>query len=650
MNIKIIIIKMQIKLFLRNNKFSYQNNLNNNNNKNNKNFIFNYKSEDNLKITENIRINILKTLNKEELKKLVLNLPKREQTKLNDFKEHLKKETQRKNEFEKAYILFYWMHENIEYDTIGFRTGKMEVTPEVVYSKGRGVCSGYSRLFKFLSDYIGIKVFCIDGYSKGFGYYEGKKFNDINHEWNVLEVNNNYFFIDATWGAGNVNNNYIYEKNLKEFYFLPSPQEFIFSHFPKEGNWQLLDIIYTLNDFTQWINFNFNFFNFFNLPNNWKDNIPVSNRYILKLSKKNNKCINLFTNVYFLENNIYYENKGCKVLIQYRKNYIYFILLFQFIGKYKFKIFGSYKDDENDPIYKYLTSYHFICNTNLDYINFFFEPEDLELQYNTFDEILENFECENISHKDISFNAKDKEKLIFNFKKDSNIFIKDIELFLLPNLDQDSKIKLKNQLKYIISKNNLEIDAIFNDKGNYNIKIIFMKKDTYFFKEINYFPKKIEDSKQKNFFSFEEYLIHNLFDESLKNLHLNYISHKNQIINVKETEIFEFESSCERLRYSFYSFEEDDENNVFCKKIYLNDNSNRLRLNLTFDMKGKYILKFTLTCNCKITEDIYYIANYDPDSSTEKISNTYKNEIEKNQSNKLKIKEEIELYKALMVK
>jgi hypothetical protein len=146
-------------------------------------------------------------------------------------------------------------------------------------------------------------------------------------------------------------------------------------------------------------------------------------------------------------------------------------------------------------------------------MDFFFKQEELELQYNTFDEILENFECENISHKDISFNAKDKEKLIFKFKKDSNIFIKDIELFLLPNLDQDSKIKLKNQLKYIISKNNLEIDAIFNDKGNYNIKIIFMKKDTYFFKEINYFPKKIEDSKQKNFFSFEEYLIHNLFDE-----------------------------------------------------------------------------------------------------------------------------------------
>ena len=65
----------------------------------------------------------------------------------------------------------------------------------------------------------------------------------------------------------------------------------------------------------------------------------------------------------------------------------------------------------------------------MDYINFFFEPEDLELQYNTFDEILENFECEYISHKDISFNAKDKEKLIFKFKKDSNIIIKNIELF-----------------------------------------------------------------------------------------------------------------------------------------------------------------------------------------------------------------------------
>ena len=347
-----------------------------------------------------------------------------------------------------------------------------------------------------------------------------------------------------------------------------------------------------------------------------------------------------------MENNFCYENKGCKVIIQYRKDYINFILLFQYIGKYKIDIFGSYEDDIND---NYLTTYHFICNTNLDYKDFFFEPEEVELQYN---EILEKSECEYISHKGITFNAKDKEKIIFKFKKDSNIYVREIELFSLSNLDQNSKVKLKKQLKYITSKNGLEIDAIFNDKGIYNINILFQKNDTFSF--INFYPKKIEDSKQKSFFSFEEYSIHNVFDESLKILHLNYISHKNQIINVKETETFEFESSCERFRITFKSFEEnDEEDNVVCKKIYLNNsNKKRMRLILTFDMEGKYILKFTITCSCKIKEDIYYIATYDPDLPTEKISNTYNNEKEKNRSeyNKLKINEEIELYKALMSK
>ena len=49
------------------------------------------------------------------------------------------------NEFEKGYTIFYWIHENIEYDIANKRNGKTENRPAEIYKIGKCVCKIYSK-------------------------------------------------------------------------------------------------------------------------------------------------------------------------------------------------------------------------------------------------------------------------------------------------------------------------------------------------------------------------------------------------------------------------------------------------------------------------------------------------------------------------
>ena len=71
------------------------------------------------------RIDILATLDKEKLKKIVKACPKRTSVSLNNFREHFKKATSNLTEEEKAYALFFWICDNIAYDAEALRTGNL---------------------------------------------------------------------------------------------------------------------------------------------------------------------------------------------------------------------------------------------------------------------------------------------------------------------------------------------------------------------------------------------------------------------------------------------------------------------------------------------------------------------------------------------
>ena len=96
---------------------------------------------------------LLATLNKEKCKKIVSSFPSKQKTDFQKFKSTLQSKTEKLTEIEKAYIIFVWMANNIEYN-IGL---KGNITHELcepinVYKTGKAVCAGYSNLYKDFAD------------------------------------------------------------------------------------------------------------------------------------------------------------------------------------------------------------------------------------------------------------------------------------------------------------------------------------------------------------------------------------------------------------------------------------------------------------------------------------------------------------------
>lgn len=139
-----------------------------------------------------------------------------------------------------AYALFYWISQNIAYDTKGFFSGDFgDLTPEGVLRRRKAVCSGYARLFSGLAEAAGLEVVEITGKSKGFGFAESGQLGD--HAWNAVKIDGQWYLVDTTWGAGYVKDNRTYQARLQPFYFMSPPEQFVYTHLPNDPKWQLLD-------------------------------------------------------------------------------------------------------------------------------------------------------------------------------------------------------------------------------------------------------------------------------------------------------------------------------------------------------------------------------------------------------------------------
>ena len=143
---------------------------------------------------------------------------------------------QSQTKMEKARAIFIWIANNIAYDT-----GYKITSKEEALRQGKGVCEAYSGLFKSLGELAGLEVTTVSGESKQYYYKQPSDLDKGGHAWNVVTADDGRrVIVDATWGAGHVRNR-IFTRKLSVHWFDPSPEIFIFTHFPKEENWQLLE-------------------------------------------------------------------------------------------------------------------------------------------------------------------------------------------------------------------------------------------------------------------------------------------------------------------------------------------------------------------------------------------------------------------------
>jgi len=143
---------------------------------------------------------------------------------------------------ERARAIFRWVTSRVSYDVSGYLKGEYgDLSASGVLKSRSAVCSGYANLFQELSKQAGLEAVTIQGYGKGIGYSAGQSIQGpTNHSWNAVKIEGYYYLVDCCWGAGYINGQ-SFVRAYVPFYFLTSPKDFIYSHFPEEESWQLLE-------------------------------------------------------------------------------------------------------------------------------------------------------------------------------------------------------------------------------------------------------------------------------------------------------------------------------------------------------------------------------------------------------------------------
>lgn len=94
-----------------------------------------------------------------------------------------------------------------------------------VFGKKGSVCAGYSKAIQYLLNRSGIECSYVAGEAIGQGA----------HAWNIVRVDGDYYYLDATWGEFNVADNVEPEKSIFYDYFCITTDELLKSHQPDES-------------------------------------------------------------------------------------------------------------------------------------------------------------------------------------------------------------------------------------------------------------------------------------------------------------------------------------------------------------------------------------------------------------------------------
>lgn len=149
----------------------------------------------------------------------------------------------------KARIIYAWITQHITYDVPAFfaavnHNQYPDVSPEKVLRDRTTICSGFSNLYYALASAMNLESVIIIGYAKGATPEDHPKFQEVNHAWNAVQIDQAWYLIDATWGAGSTSNDKFIAK-YNPYFFATNPEEFINSHYPEDQGWQLLSQTYS---------------------------------------------------------------------------------------------------------------------------------------------------------------------------------------------------------------------------------------------------------------------------------------------------------------------------------------------------------------------------------------------------------------------
>lgn len=144
---------------------------------------------------------------------------------------------------DRARALYRWLGENISYDVAALSQKDLpDQSAEAVFKRGTAVCGGYANLFQAMATVVGVESQVIPGRSPDPGLELATRFGpeESNHAWNAVKIDGEWQLLDCTWGAGHLDETRHFVREPNDDWFLVDPKVFIYSHFPEDPKWQLL--------------------------------------------------------------------------------------------------------------------------------------------------------------------------------------------------------------------------------------------------------------------------------------------------------------------------------------------------------------------------------------------------------------------------
>ena len=149
-------------------------------------------------------------------------------------------------------IFFYYLCTNIQYDIK--EINKNEENLNKIFQSGYANSLQFCKLFEFMCKKNLLRVKRIEGFCKSMELPHYKKGSDVtvvNHYWNAIYINKEWYFCDLTFGSGGVKPRNEYKKAyFNPYYFLTPPDNLIETHRPIEDIWQMTTKIIPINQFS----------------------------------------------------------------------------------------------------------------------------------------------------------------------------------------------------------------------------------------------------------------------------------------------------------------------------------------------------------------------------------------------------------------
>lgn len=146
--------------------------------------------------------------------------------------------------FKRVKALHDWVVTRLQYDLESLKPGQRKAQDaSSVFQNRVAVCEGYARLMVELGRLTGDQIVYVGGDVRE----ENGEAAPIGHAWNGVKVNGLWYLVDATWddplGSDNTSRSY-----RTDYLFIP-PDVAIWSHFPDDTRWQLMEATVTRGEF-----------------------------------------------------------------------------------------------------------------------------------------------------------------------------------------------------------------------------------------------------------------------------------------------------------------------------------------------------------------------------------------------------------------